>query len=247
MINKVLIFLFAIFLLATLTSCESKYDEINVAFYDLYENIIEEEYDQVIEKFDEESLAFFNDVTNLENLEYDKMLELGKKWYLKYTLISFLASHGEKMKAMNDPEYFFNFLTNYHISFYAPDVFETMDAQTRIGEETLVAITRMDYNAKKISWIKLQEQIDDSYKYNIIYTLRLYERKQKFSNENYLRDKSGESIAQNLRDYYDKNKVYADLYRVENYVNKATQRKRKYHYKRVTEMTTVELIKSFFE
>ena len=230
-----------------LTACENKYDHINDAFYDLYENIIEEDYDKVIEKFDEESLAFFNEVTNLENLEYDKMLELGNKWYLKYTLISFLATHGEKMKTMKDPHYFFNFLTNYQISFYASDPFETMDAQTRIGEETLVAMTRMNYNAKKISWIKFIPQSDNTYQYNIIYTLRLHERKQKFNNENYLRDKSAEYIAQNLRDYYDKNKVEANNYSTEKYVINATKRKKNYHYKRITEMTTRELIESFFE
>lgn len=129
---------------------------------------------------DEKSLGYYNQITAPSKLSIEEVIDLGIEYKVPYFSMMYLASCGDHMKSANKPTDFFRYLANRDISFFSKySSYQVNEEKSRVEKEGFVAIYRNEGGANRLSWAKFTRPDSETFKYDLLYNLKLEEKRTK--------------------------------------------------------------------
>lgn len=158
-------------------------DPLVQQFDQIYRQVESGQFDALMPYLDKPSLAYVESLGESQNLEFEKSLEIGKKYSLPFFTTVYSSVMKDHVKGGAPVSDFFKYLVSQPISFFNLDYnYETNLEKTTIHNGFYVALTREELGRKKLSYVNFTDE-DGVYKLNLLYFLKLKEKKLKEQKE----------------------------------------------------------------
>jgi len=169
-------------------------------FDKIYTHVEAGQFEELMPYLDNTSLAYLEKLGKSENLSFESSLAIGKEYGLPFFTTIYASVMKEHVESGAPVYDFFKYLVSQPISLFNLDYnYTTNIEKSTVKNGIYVAITREELSRKKLSYVNFIEE-DGTYKLNLIYFLRLQEKKLKkqkesakelnysdFSNEEFLK------------------------------------------------------------
>lgn len=170
----------------------------------LYQKVQAGALDSISLFLDEKSISFYDKITDPQLLELEQVINLGMEYKLPYFSVMYLASCGEHMKNAGKPTDFYRYLANRDISFFSKyNIYKVSEEKTKIGDEGFVAIYRNEGGANKMTWAKFTRPDEKTFKYDLLYNLKLEEKRNRAIYKEQREDKKDLDMRSFLKSFYD--------------------------------------------
>lgn len=171
-------------LFALLIACRPKATQIDKShqlmfntYKELNSAIRHEELDSVVQMLNPKSLEFYYKITDSKNLNLDSIVSIGMRYKVPYFSMKYLGSCGDFMRESSDPTDFFRFLAMSDISIFSNNYsYALLEEESRLEKDAFVAVYKKVNKVNKVNWVKFVRPDSSTYKYDLIYNLKLEER-----------------------------------------------------------------------
>ena len=178
-----LIYLFLI--LCAVSACQPKSDPALDRFDKFYSYVIDSDYESVANLMDDQSTLFLNRLTNSDNQNIDSMLSIGQHYRIPYMMTEYFAFRGEQSDSTNLIPAFFNYLGMQDASLFSFTYgYYVEKSKIKRGESTSIPIIKEIDGRSKRNWVRLNTDTGGDYKFDLLYSLQLFEIKRKKYFEN---------------------------------------------------------------
>ncbi len=185
----------AIILLAgmLLVSCTNKKDNVIGTFFTLYKHTLAGEAEHIDKFVTAKSDVFLKELTSIPEPNLQNILDLGEKYKIKDLLFTYYFKYRKEIDTHNTSESFYNFLAIEGAPLFdASELYQVNKEKSRVAPDIYIAVYKTQYGNKYLNWIRLIEE-DAGIKYDLLYTLELFNKEMKKLNDNAFNDWNGGS------------------------------------------------------
>ena len=174
-------------------SCNSKKDQVIDSFNDLYAHAISGEANKVDNLLTKQSKSFLDELTSIEKPTLENILDLGEKYQVQDLLFTYYFKYRKEIDTNNTTESFYNFLALEGAPLFdVAELYQVNKEKTRVNPVIYIAIYKTVFGNNYLHWIRLIED-DSGIKYDLLYTLELFNKQVKELNDFAFKDWTGGS------------------------------------------------------
>jgi len=164
-------------LLLTCYSCQSPKSTLIDQYNEMYNYILHAEDEKLSMLFNEKSKRFFEEIKSKDNQSKDQLIALGKKYNIPYFCLKFYIAFSEDRAFSTDELIQFMIVEQISIFNYK-QFYELLEKETGVRDgEGIVALTYDMSGLNKLEWLRYDKMDDGSFKWDLLYSLQLHEKK----------------------------------------------------------------------
>jgi hypothetical protein len=173
-----------LFICFSVVSCTNNKSEVIDEFVALYKHIVVCDSKFIDANITAESSKFVDKLTTMQQPTLNNIINLGEEYNFKDLLFNYYFKYRKELETNNTSESFYNFLALEGVPlFNVFELYKVNKEKSRVKPEIFIAIYKRQFGNNYLNWIKLVEE-DSSIKYDLLYTLELFNKEPKELNDN---------------------------------------------------------------